>query len=291
MQAIVNYLKMIKFSHTLFALPFALVAVVILWKERSMDLTWIRFFYIVAAFTAARSFAMAMNRISDARFDARNPRTSMREIPAGKLSMRSVARFALLSFIFFVVAAWFLSETALYLSVPVLFVLAGYSYAKRFSWLCHYWLGAAIGMAPLGVYIALNGYLYTEAWIMFLALSTYISGFDILYAIQDRDFDIKEKLYSIPANFGVPAALWFSLLTHVVTIFSFGWLGLFFQWGYLYWSGFALLGALIAGEHWIVGWGRNVKLHNIPVAFFHFNSGVSIVFLLCVSLELMAAGL
>lgn len=284
-----DYLRMIKVSHTLFALPFALVAVVFIWRHDLAMISWLRLFYIVGAFTALRSFSMAVNRLVDARLDAKNPRTASREIPAGKISSGQVRVFAMASLLFVLIFALLLSQLAFFLSPFLLLILGGYSYAKRFTWLCHLWLGLAIGLAPIGVYIALTSTIPATAWVLFFILTTYITGFDILYAIQDIDFDRKERLYSIPARFGVNAALIISTVFHLLTLFGFYLLSLVEPLGLIYGIGALVLAALVIGEHLVVGWGKNVKKERIPMAFFHFNSAISLLFLAVVYVDNLLA--
>jgi len=284
-KAIVDYSKMVKLSHTVFALPFALVALVVIYKNGAVLIGLKEVLYIVIAFTGARSFSMAFNRIVDARIDARNPRTANREIPSGILSGNQVWVFALFSLIILWIFAWLLSPVAFYLSFPVIVLLAGYSYAKRFTWLCHLWLGAVIGLAPIGVYIALTQGLDLTSGILFAILTTYIAGFDILYSIQDVDFDRENSLNSIPVRFGISASLWISTLLHIVAcagFFLFWWVEDF---GTIFLVGSVLLTFVVWAEHFVVGWGKNVKKDKIPMAFFHFNSGVSILFLTSVAVD------
>jgi len=284
-ERMVTFGKMIKFSHTVFALPFAIVAFVIILDEYRVRFTFQTFILIVVAFTGARSFAMAFNRYADRFIDAENPRTSGRELPAGRLTPQQVVWFGGVSLVAVLVSAWLLSPIALYLSPVALALVAGYSYTKRFTWLCHYWLGAAIGLAPLGVYIAMIQTLPVEAWLLFALLATYIAGFDILYSIQDYKFDKERGLHSVPVRFGVNGALVISMATHIISILLLFVIGKTLAMGVVYKVGALLIALLISGEHFVVGWGKRVRLENIPVAFFHFNSGVSIFFLLFVAGE------
>lgn len=211
---IVTYGRMIKFSHTIFALPFALAAVVL--AHRQAPITLYSLIWILVAMVAARSAAMGFNRIVDARIDARNPRTAMREIPAGTLSRKAAIIFVAVSGGVFVAAAAMLGKLCLMLSIPVLAVLCLYSYTKRFTWLAHIYLGFAISLAPLGAWIALTNSFHGPILFLSLALLTYIAGFDILYACQDTAFDRQEGLFSIPAQFGIPKALLTARAIHVL---------------------------------------------------------------------------
>lgn len=285
-QSIADFSRMIKLSHTVFALPFALTAVAIIWKNGQVRVGWLETLYVILAFTGARSFSMAVNRIADAKIDSNNPRTASREIPAGKLNVRQVFLFAGISAGFVWVFSWLLAPVAFYVSFPMLILLGGYSYTKRFTWLCHIWLGSVIGMAPLAVYIALTRSLPPEAWVLFLALSSYISGFDILYSIQDMEYDRKMKLYSMPANLGIAWSLAISTVLHLLTIAAVFYLGSLIGGGRIYFFGAFVIALLIAGEHISIGWGENLKKDRIPAAFFNYNSGVSISFVLFTVLDL-----
>ncbi|MFP4347887.1 MAG: UbiA-like polyprenyltransferase [Desulfococcaceae bacterium] len=265
------YGRMIKFSHTVFALPFALAAVIL--AQRQHPVTARSIFWILIAMVGARSAAMGFNRITDARFDARNPRTAGREIPSGRLSTAATAVFVVLSSIIFIQASAMLGDLCFYLSFPVLGVLLLYSYTKRFTWMAHLYLGFAISLAPLGAWIAVTGRFSWQILPLSLALMTYIAGFDILYACQDIDFDRSEGLFSIPVRFGVDGALWISRLIHGL---SFGlFLALFFIFDmrgpYLMCVG--AIGFLLLLEHWLV---RPDDLSRIHIAFFHVNSIISV---------------
>lgn len=284
-QLLVHFLHMIRFSHTLFALPFALSALLVIAVRyrAEISISWQNGALIVIAFTAMRSFAMAVNRYADRHIDALNPRTATREIPAGKLSPKTVLLFGFASLTVLVISAWLLAPIAGFLSLPAALIVAGYSAAKRFTWLCHFWLGLAIGMAPIAVYIALLQKIQNEAWLMSLALSFYIAGFDILYALQDIDFDRKHGLYSIPARFGAAGALWISRISHLVALCSVALLFSGMKMPDYIWAGFALLALLLFAEHWLVGSAKNLRYEKIPVAFFNVNSIFSISFLLVIA--------
>lgn len=285
---LVDFLHMVRFSHTLFALPFALSAVAIIAVRYNADivLTWQNVLLIVVAFTGMRSFAMAFNRFTDHKLDALNPRTQSREIPAGKLSVATVLLFAFVSLLVMVVAAFFLSPLAGYLSLPAALIVLGYSYSKRFTWLCHFWLGLAIGLAPTAVYIALLQTVHAEALFLSAALCFYIAGFDILYALQDHAFDKKHDLYSVPVRFGVIGALWISRLSHILSLAFVAAVFLVLQMPWAVWPGFSVLALLLAYEHYLVGSSENVRYEKIPVAFFNVNSVFSLAFLAVICLGL-----
>lgn len=283
---VAQYLRMIKFSHTLFALPFALAAIVVVAVRyrHVIVITWQSVLLIAVAFSAMRSLAMAANRIFDRAIDARNPRTNGREIPAGILSTKAVAIFAVLSAAVLCASAYLLAPLAGFLALPTAIIVIGYSFAKRFTWLCHFWLGAAIGLAPMAVYIALLQQIHAEAVLMSVALMFYIAGFDILYALQDRDFDRAEKLQSIPARFGIGAAMWISRVAHVCTLAAVAALIATLPLSPWSWLTFGLLAVLLFAEHYLVGSTKNPRYEKIPIAFFHVNSAFSIVFLATVAI-------
>jgi 4-hydroxybenzoate polyprenyltransferase len=282
-------LEMIRFSHTLFALPFALLSALLAWQKpgsfRALDLLG-----ILLCMVFARSTAMAFNRLVDRHYDALNPRTASRHIPTGQLTTGAVWAFTLAC------AAGFVGATLLfllsgkpwpvYLSVPVLLFICAYSYTKRFSYLCHLWLGASLLLAPLAAWIAIRGLedLATPA-ILGFAVLFWVTGFDILYACQDADFDRKAKLASIPARFGVSASLRIALLCHLlmlcclVALYWFAWPDL----KTIYLIGVAGVGALLAYEHWLV---RPDDLSRVNRAFFNVNGVISVGLLLVVVLQL-----
>jgi 4-hydroxybenzoate polyprenyltransferase len=279
------FLRMIKFSHTLFALPFALAALAVIFKRHSADIeiTWLKVLFIVTAFTGMRSFAMAVNRLADHEIDAKNPRTKMREIPAGRLNRATVAAFALAALAVTGISAWLLTPVAGYLALPAAVLVASYSYTKRFTWACHFILGAVIALAPPAVYVALLQTVTPEALLLAVTLMFYIAGFDILYSLQDMEFDRREGLHSVPARFGIGGAMWISRLSHLVALCAAGYLLAHLPYGYLKWLGFAMLCCLIAAEHALVGSPARPRYEKIPVAFFHMNSLFSLVFLATVS--------
>lgn len=272
--------RMIKFSHSIFALPFALSAVVLAHRAHPVALAQI--FWILVAMVGARSAAMGFNRIADARFDRKNPRTANRAIPAGSLSMGAAVRFVLLFSALFVLAAGMLGRLCFYLSFPVLGVLFGYSYTKRFTRFCHLYLGFAISLAPMGAWIALTDSFSWGIAFLSLALMTYIAGFDIIYACQDTEFDTCENLFSLPAVLGVRAALWISAGLHVLSVACFLMVGVLFGLNIVYTATVAVIAAMFFIEHLIVS---EKRLDHIHIAFFHINSMISVVLFVGILLE------
>lgn len=268
----VSYAQMIKLSHTVFALPFGLAALVILSTDHTITAEMV--LWIIVAIVGARSAAMGFNRIVDAGIDSRNPRTSGRHIPQGTLSAKQAGSFTLLSAVVFVGAAAMLSPLCFVLSFPVLAVLFGYSYTKRFTSASHLVLGISIGLMPLGASVAVAGTITNATAVLSLALTTYIAGFDILYACQDIEFDRKEGLRSIPSRLGVPAALAVSSALHVISIASLAALYWMLPMGPAYLLCLLLIGALFIVEHLLV---RPSDLTRINVAFFNINSIISVM--------------
>ncbi|OQX22503.1 MAG: 4-hydroxybenzoate octaprenyltransferase [Desulfobacteraceae bacterium IS3] len=271
-ERIMTYGRMVKFSHTVFALPFALSAVVLV--HRDYPITFGDIFWILLAMVGGRSAAMGFNRIADAKTDARNPRTANREIPAGKLSLNAAAIFVLLSASLFVFASAMLGRLCFYLSFPVLVVLLSYSYTKRFTWLAHLYLGFAISLAPAGAWIAIANDFSWQTFLLSFALMSYITGFDILYACQDTDFDRNEGLFSVPVKFGVKNALFIAKIVHLLSFAFFISIFFVFDMGMIYLSAVFVIGGLFIFEHSLV---KPDDLSHINIAFFHVNSLISVI--------------
>jgi len=265
------YFRMIKFSHTIFALPFALAAAILAWRQYPVDLAGI--FWVLVAMTSARSAAMGFNRIADAGFDAKNIRTVRRAIPAKDISLVSAAIFVLLFSLVFVFASAMLGRICFYFAFPVLIILCSYSYAKRFTLLSHLYLGFAISLAPVGAWIALTKTFSFSILLLSMALMFYIAGFDILYACQDIDFDRKTGLYSIPAGLGIKKALMISTIMHFCAFFFFCLIYFAFDLHLIYLLTLFIIGILLIIEHKIV---RFDDLEKIGIAFFNVNSVISI---------------
>ena len=280
----VQILEMIKFSHTLFALPFALMGAALAVSKPGVVVTGVKpWVGILTCMVGARSAAMAFNRIVDRRIDAKNPRTATRHIPSGVLSTRSVAIFTVVSCsIFLAGTALFLPENPwpLRLSSPVLLWLLGYSLAKRFTSLAHVWLGLALGMAPAAAWVAFRGELSLTPVLLGLAVTFWVSGFDILYACQDYDFDTKAGLHSIPARFGIRRSLKIAAILHLLMIMMLVGVGLSMPLGWIYFGGVLAVASLLVYEHSLV---KPEDLSKVNIAFFQMNILISIG-LLCVTL-------
>ena len=280
----VQILEMIKFSHTLFALPFALMGAALAVSKPGVVVSGIKpWVGILICMVGARSAAMAFNRIVDRRIDAKNPRTATRHIPSGVLSTQSVAIFTVVSCsIFLAGTAMFLPENPwpLRLSSPVLLWLLGYSLAKRFTSLAHVWLGVALGMAPAAAWVAFRGELSLTPVLLGLAVTFWVSGFDILYACQDYDFDTKAGLHSIPARFGIGRSLKIAALLHLVMVCMLVGVGISMPLGWIYFGGVLVVASLLVYEHSLV---KSEDLSKVNVAFFQMNILISMG-LLCVTL-------
>jgi 4-hydroxybenzoate polyprenyltransferase len=274
-----HLLELVRFSHTVFALPFALLSAALAWRLPESPFRVTQLVGIVVCMVCARSAAMAFNRLVDRRFDAQNPRTEKRHIPAGLLSITTVVAFTLLS------SAGFIAATLIFLpnpwpirlSVPVLLFLLGYSYAKRFTVWCHYWLSAALMLSPLATWIAIRGELAITPALLSAVIFFWVGGFDILYACQDADFDRSRQLFSIPSRWGIPRALRIALFSHLLTIASLFALWYFAGLGPIFLTGSLAVAGLLLYEHSLV---TPTDLTKVNMAFFNVNAVVSIGLLL-----------
>ncbi len=296
-QSIRKMLELIRFSHTIFALPFALLAAVMAWEvsRENSDFAWRwqDLVGILLCMVTARSWAMAVNRIADRKLDANNPRTAGRHLPSGQLSLASVVAFAIVCAVGFVAATLLFmphNPLPLYLSVPVLVFLAGYSYTKRFTSLAHFWLGVALMLSPICAWIAIRGQAVLEnpadllpSVVLGGGVLLWVAGFDIIYACQDVESDRKAGLYSVPSRIGVPAALRLAAVCHLGTVVLLGLLPVVGDFGWIYIAGVVLIALLLAWEHYLV---RPDDLSRVNVAFFNVNAAVSIGILIVGSLDL-----
>jgi 4-hydroxybenzoate polyprenyltransferase len=273
-------LEMIRFSHTLFALPPALLAAVMAWSgDPPVQFRWRDLAGILACMVAARSAAMAFNRLVDCRLDAVNPRTQGRHLPAGTLRGGWVALFTVVCSLGFVAGTllFWPNWIPLAASLPVLLFLFGYSYTKRFTWLTHFWLGTGLMLAPLGAWVAIRGSIEVVAWppvLLGCGVMLWVAGFDIIYACQDVDFDVHMRLRSVPARLGVAGALRAAAVCHLGTIALLLALPLVYkEFGWIYLSGVLAIAALLLYEHWLV---RPDDLSRVQRAFYQVNAVVSV---------------
>ena len=282
-RAIYLFGRLIKFSHTVFAMPFALSSVVLA-HVHARPVTGRTLFWILIAMVGARSAAMGFNRWADLHFDRLNPRTASRPSVTGAIAPRAIILLVIGFSALFVLSAYKLGELCFWLSFPTLGVLFSYSYTKRFTAWSHIYLGLAIGLAPLGAWIAVTGSWDWRIVPLSLALLTYIAGFDILYACQDIDFDRQIGLYSLPVKLGVGKALLISSILHCLTFIFLAMLIPLFGLGRIYGFFLIVIGLLLIWEHSMV---KPEDLSKVPVAFFHVNSIVSIALFAGVGLDVL----
>ena len=275
-----HYLSLVKFSHTIFALPFACIGFALaINRGVTLDTNKIilLFVLVIACMVFARSAAMAFNRFIDRDFDALNPRTAIREIPAGIINPKNALFFIIINCSLFVLATWFINSICFYLSPVALFTILFYSYTKRFTPLCHLVLGVGLALAPIGSYLAITG---VFAWLPLLFSFTvfcWVSGFDIIYALQDEDFDRNNKLKSIPVLLGTKGALMFSKVLHVLAFCFIVTAGVVGHFNWLFWIGASLFTMLLVYQHSLV---KPTDLSKINIAFFTTNGIASVVFAL-----------
>ncbi len=280
MKAIRDFLNLIKFEHTIFALPFAYLGMLLAaegWPS------WSQFFWITIAMAAARTLAMGSNRIADRWIDARNPRTAQRPLISGSISIRTAWIGTVFAGIILALAAWQLSPLTFILLPGAYLFLIGYSFTKRFTWMSHFILGFTDGLAPVAAWAAIRNSLFTPqdipAWILLGVVTFWIAGFDMIYACQDVDFDRQEGLQSIPAKFGIPTALRLSSIAHVITIGLLIALGAASGLGWPYWIGLLVVSGLLVWEHRLV---QPDDLSKLGVAFFNINGYISITLFIAI---------
>ena len=279
-----DYLSLVRFSHTVFAMPFALAGYFIGATEPGYGFSLRTFLLVLACMVFARSAAMAFNRWADFRFDALNPRTAVREIPSGKISRRQALIFVIVSSLLFIIAAGFLNRLTLVLSPVALLVVLGYSYTKRFTPLYHLVLGLGLSLAPIGAYIAVTGSFALLPLIYSFIVLTWVSGFDIIYSLQDDQFDRETGLYSIPAVMSRGKALAVSIVLHAVSVVLVMVAGLSGDAGWIYWSGAAIFTGMLGYQHMIV---EADDLSRVNLAFGTTNGIAGVIFGAAVVLDLL----
>lgn len=274
-----KYLSFIKFAHTVFALPFALVGYFLAVKLPGQAFDIVTFLLVLACMVFARSSAMAFNRYIDRHIDARNERTAGREIPSGKISESGALLFVLLNSALFVVAAYLINQLCFVLSPLALIVILGYSYTKRFTSLSHLILGLGLGLAPIGAYIAVTGEFALTPILLGVVVLLWVSGFDIIYALQDREFDASQRLHSVPVRFGSFGALMISTLLHLLCALLLIYFGLLLaaeyeEISFISWIGIGIFVVLLGYQHLIVSPN---DLSRVNLAFFTTNGIASII--------------
>ncbi|NNF01970.1 MAG: UbiA family prenyltransferase [Bacteroidia bacterium] len=275
LRRIKNYLSLVKFSHTIFALPFALIGFIMGAASLDFQIDWWNGLYVLLCMIFARSAAMSFNRYIDRDIDIQNPRTATREIPSGKIAAKSALQFTIINSILFVSVAWLINPLCFYLSPIALSVILGYSYTKRFTSLCHFVLGVGLSLAPIGAFIAVTGEFAVLPILFSFAVLFWVSGFDIIYALQDEQFDMERDLRSIPVLLGKKNALLLSTVLHIacaVVLLLAGFKG---ESGWYYWIGWLIFSILLTYQHLLV---KPNDLSKVNLAFFTTNGIASIAF-------------
>ncbi|MGB4845238.1 MAG: UbiA-like polyprenyltransferase [Ferruginibacter sp.] len=299
MSSIKKYLSLVKFSHTIFAMPFAMIGFFLATKEKIIiaitnyhrdfvkfetpNSLWRILILVILCMIFARSAAMAFNRWLDKNFDAKNPRTAIREIPAGIIKSNSALWFVIINCLIFIICCFFINKICFYLSPVALFVVLFYSYTKRFTALCHLVLGIGLSLAPIGAYLAVTGQFALLPILFSFSVLFWVSGFDIIYALQDEEFDKTNQLHSIPAALGKSKALMVSNLLHVLSAACVIGAGLYGHFGLWYWIGVAIFCGLLIYQHLLV---KPTDLSKVNMAFFTTNGIASVVFAIFVILDL-----
>jgi len=299
MSKVKSYLSFIKFSHTIFAMPFALIGFFLaIFENTSVIPGWhtkvfppafdwsslgIKLILVILCMVFARSAAMAFNRYLDRHFDAKNPRTAVREIPAGVITPKNALTFTIVSCILFIASTWFINSICFYLSPVALAVVLGYSYTKRFTPLCHLILGLGLSLAPIGAYLAVTGEFALLPILFSIAVIFWVSGFDIIYALQDEEFDKSNQLYSIPAWLGKGKALLVSEFLHLLSAGAVVYAGVYGYFSWLYWIGVLVFIGMLAYQHSVV---KPNDLKRVNLAFMTANGIASVVFAIFVIADL-----
>lgn len=279
-----NYLSLIKFSHTIFALPFAVIGFFLATIQIASPIEWVKFIYVVLCMVFARSAAMAFNRYIDRDIDKANARTAeIREIPNGTIKPKSALLFVIVNCVLFIATTYFINPLCFYLSPIALIVVLGYSLTKRFTALCHLVLGVGLSLAPIGAYLAVTGKFDWLPLFFSFAVLFWVSGFDIIYALQDEEFDKQQKLHSIPVMLGKKNALFLSTILHIITASLILFAGFYAGFNYFYWIGSGIFIALLVYQHLIV---KPSNLSRVNLAFFTTNGIASVVFSVFVLLDL-----
>jgi len=275
-----KYMELVKFSHTIFSIPFILIAMIV---AADGWFGWKLLVLAVLAAVSARNFAMAVNRLVDRDIDAKNPRTQDRVSVTGEVNENEIKLFILANALIFIGVAYLINDLAFKLSIPILIILGGYSYFKRFSEFAHLILGVSLGLAPIAGAIAVTNSI--PAWSVFLAIGVmfWVAGFDVLYSLQDMEFDKNEGLYSIPAKIGVDGALFISKMFHILAVIFWVLFVAYAHLGFFAWLGVIFAAAMLYYEQKLV----NKDFRNIPKAFFDVNGYLGIIFLVLIILDRM----
>ncbi len=275
MSSIKNFLSLVKFSHTIFALPFAMVGFFWAVKLESYELNYITLLLVVLDMVWARNAAMAFNRYIDRVIDAKNERTEVRDIPSGKITGHSALFFVIVNSLLFLITTFFINNLTFYLSPIALLVILGYSYTKRFTALCHLVLGVGLALAPIGAYLAVSGVFSWLPVLLSFVVLFWVSGFDIIYALQDEEFDKSQNLNSIPVLLGKSRALIVSMVLHVFAFILLIFIGYLGEFGFYYWFGTIFFSLLLFYQHTLV---KPTDLSKVNLAFFTSNGIASVAF-------------
>jgi len=278
-----NYLSLVKFSHTIFALPFAIIGYFLAITFTEETFNFKLFALVILCMVFARSAAMAFNRFIDRRIDEQNTRTAVREIPAGIVKPKSALLFVIINCIFFILTTYFINPLCFYLSPIALIVVLGYSLTKRFTALCHLVLGLGLSLAPIGAYLAVTGVFNWLPLFFSFAVLFWVSGFDIIYALQDEDFDRSQNLKSIPVLLGKKGALLLSSFLHIISVAFIIYAGVYAEFGFWYWGGTIVYALLLFYQHTLV---KPNDLSKVNLAFFTTNGIASVVFAVFVLIDL-----
>jgi 4-hydroxybenzoate polyprenyltransferase len=279
-----NYFSLVKFSHTVFAMPFAMIGFALAVSGTENPFSIRLFILIILCMIFARNAAMGFNRLADREFDSQNPRTDKREIPSGKISVSAAAMFVIANSILFIVSAGFINRLTFFLSPVALLIILGYSLTKRITYLCHFILGLGLSLAPIGAYISVTGTFNILPIIYSFIVLTWVSGFDIIYALQDDEFDRDHNLHSLPSSSGRKRALTISVIVHFITFILIVAAGLAGKRNILYWIGAIIFTGLLIWQHLIV---KPDDLSRVTLAFQTTNGIASILYALCVILDMV----
>jgi 4-hydroxybenzoate polyprenyltransferase len=270
-----KYLSLVTFSHTIFAMPFAFIGFFLAVTTTDYQFSWFKLLLMVLCMVFARNSAMAFNRYLDRDIDAKNPRTQKRDIPAGRISPAAALTFTIVNCLLFMTATWFINRLCFYLSPVALLVVLGYSATKRFTALCHLVLGLGLSLAPIGAYLVVTGQFALTPLFFSLAVLCWVSGFDIIYALQDEDFDKHEQLHSIPAYLGKQKALWLSSALHILSAAFVVMPAFFTNVSYPYYAGVVFFCIMLIYQHRLV---KPTDLSRVNFAFMTTNGIASVVF-------------
>jgi 4-hydroxybenzoate polyprenyltransferase len=282
-RTIKDYISLIKFSHTVFAMPFALIGFSLAVAGEEYDLSLKLLLLIILCMIFARNAAMSFNRLADRNFDSLNPRTSKREIPSGKISPKAAGIFVITNSILFIATTAFINQLTLFLSPVALLVILGYSLTKRITYLCHFILGLGLSLAPIGSYLSVTGKFSLIPVLYSFIVLTWVSGFDIIYALQDVEFDRNSNLHSVPSSAGRKKALTISMIVHSLTFLFLMGAGLIGKGNLFFWTGAGIFSLLLVYQHTIV---KHDDLSRITLAFGTTNGIASIIFAFFVILDL-----